>query len=518
MTSAILPMLGGVGLFLVGMHMMTAALRDLAGGRIRHVLARVATTPLRGAVAGAAVTALVQSSTAVTVTAIGFVGAGLLSFAQSIGIILGANIGTTITGWIVAVAGLKLDLGSVALATVFGGALLGAFRRGRLARAGNALAGFSLIFIGLDAMRAAAGGLDGMVTAEILPGDSWPGRLALVLIGSAVVAVIQSSSAGVAMALVFYAGGSISLTQATALVIGADIGTTLTGLLAALGGARAMLRTAAAHVVYNLLTGVGAFLLLPVYGALASRVFAPGDPAAVVAFHTGFNVLGVVLILPFVRSYARMIERLVPDRADVLPEPLDRRLVASPEAALDAATGALDQAGAALAGAVSARLCPGAAGAPLDQLLPRLPMVLDDIGGFLSQVAVPAVDQSALGRYTAHFHRLDHLRRLAARAAQADRVDRIVADASLRRPARLLALALARPDADPARLARVARLVHARGYRLRRAVLLREHAGHAAAQEVFAITDAVRWLERVATHAERIGFHRAEARGMNGTP
>lgn len=518
MTGAFLSLLGGVGLFMVGMHMMTAALRDLASGRVRRVLSRAATTPLRGAIAGALVTALVQSSTAVTVAVIGFVGAGLLTFAQSVGIVLGANIGTTITGWIVALVGLKLHLGTLALPLIFVAALIGAFGRGRLARAGQALAGFALIFVGLDAMQEATSGIGGLLHADLLPSDTWGGRAALVLLGAAIVAVIQSSSAGVALALVFYSAQAISLPQAAALVIGADIGTTVTGLLAALGGSRAMLRTAAAHVSYNLLSGALAFLLLGFYGALAPRLFAPGDPAAVVAFHTGFNLLGVVLLLPFVRPFARFIVRLVPDRTDILPEPLDRRLLSASGAALDAATGASDRIATALLSAIADALRPGIGGVSLDPLLPRLPVALDDLGDFLSRIAVPEGDGRALARYSALLHRLDHLRRLAARAGQRGRIALMATDATLRRPACLLALAFAYHGADAPRLDRVARSVHARTRRLRRATLLREHIGRVAPQDVFAITDAIRWSERVAVHAERIAHYGAEARRLDDTP
>lgn len=518
MTSAILPLLGGVGLFMVGMHMMTAALRELASGRMRRALARAATTPLRGAVAGALVTALVQSSTAVTVTVIGFVGAGLLTFAQSVGIILGANIGTTVTGWIVVLVGLKLKLGTLAMPLVFLAAVIGAFGRGRLAKVGQVLAGFSLIFIGLDAMQAATAGIGDMVHADMLPPDSWAGRAVLVLAGAAVVAAIQSSSAGVAMALVFYTAGTIGLPQATALVIGADIGTTVTGLLAALGGGRAMLRTAVAHVTYNLLTGLVAFFLLGAYGRLAGYLFAPNDPAAVVAFHTGFNVLGVALMLPFAGAFARLVERLVPDRTDILPEPMDRRILSDPDAALDAATGASDRIGAALFAAIGGALRPEVGVVPLDQLLPRLPVALDDLGGFLSRIAVPENDGQAQERYSALLHRLDHLRRLAARAGQGERIELMAADATLRRPACLLALALTRRGGDADALRRVVQAVHARSQRLRRAALLREHVGRVTPQGVFAITDAIRWLERVSSHAERIAHYGAEARRLDGRP
>lgn len=511
MQDGLFSLLGGIGLFLFGMHTMTAALRDLASGRVRHWLAGAATTPLRGAVTGALVTALIQSSTAVTVTLIGFVGAGLLTFSQSVGIIFGANIGTTITGWIVAVIGIKLKFAAMAPPLLFAAALLGAFGRGWVTRVGAAAAGFALIFLGLDAMQAATVGIEAMLNPETLPPDTWIGRGLLLLLGAGVVALIQSSSAGVAMTLVFYSAGAISLSQAAALVIGMDIGTTVTGLIAAMGGGRAMLRTAVAHVSYNVLTGGAAFLLLGWLVALAGLIFAPRDPAAVVAFHTAFNILGVALILPFSGPFARLIERMVPDRADILPEPLDRQLLGDPHAALDAACGATDRVARATFSAMSDALRPGRDGETLAALLPRLPASIDDLQGFLAAISVPDGHGQALARYTALLHQLDHLRRIGARAGQETRIARLASDPALRRPTCLIALALDRAARSPdaARLSRVHRAMLMRGARLRRMALLRERMTADRPADVFASTDAIRWLERVSSHAERIAHHGA---------
>lgn len=273
MTQSILQLLGGIGLFLLGMRMMTEAFSRMASRQTRAVLRGLTTSPARGALAGAVTTALVQSSSATMIMTLGFVGAGMLSFAQAVGVVLGANVGTTITGWMVVFLGFKLDLGTVALPALFAAGLLSALGRGRPARIGSLLAGLSLIFIGLGMMQTGAEGLHGLVLPETLPADTLWGRFVLLLLGVGITVVIQSSSAGVAMTLVLLGSGALTLPQAAAMVIGMDIGTTFKSLIATLGGSRDMRRTAIAHVTYNLVTGIAAWRS---FGPLGAPVQDPG--------------------------------------------------------------------------------------------------------------------------------------------------------------------------------------------------------------------------------------------------
>ena len=208
--------LGGLGLFLLGMVVLTDGLRALAGRALRLLLSRFTRSPLSGAMTGALTTAAVQSSSATTVAAVGFVGAGLLTFPQAFGIVLGANVGTTVTGWLVALIGFKLKLGTAALPIVLVGVLLRLFARGRAASAGFAIAGFGLIFVGISLMQEGVGGLAGIITPESFPDDTWVGRLILVLFGILFTLVTQSSSAGVAMALAAVNASAMTVQQAAA--------------------------------------------------------------------------------------------------------------------------------------------------------------------------------------------------------------------------------------------------------------------------------------------------------------
>jgi phosphate:Na+ symporter len=464
------------------------------------------TTPLTGALTGAATTMVVQSSSATVMTTIGFVGAGLLTFPQAVGVILGANVGTTVTGWMVAVLGLKLKLGTVALPLLFAASLLATLGRGSAARAGTAVAGFSLVFIGLDLMLAGSATVLPLVTA-LHGAEGGVGTLALfVLAGAAVTAVIQSSSAGVATALVMLAGGGIDLVQAAALVIGMDFGTTLKSLVATLGGSTAMRRTALAHVLYNVIAGVTAFLMLPLV-PLLGRLTGGDLPMALVAFHTAFNLTGVLILQPVAGPFARLITRLLPGAQGLMPEPLDRALLASPPAALDAARTTAMALARSLFGHLRGRIL----GLPGGGELPEgFAAALRDLDDFLLDIAIDPGAGGMRARYSALLHLVDHLNRLWHRAGQTDRLPALRADPALRRPARALAAALdraARADAGAPladRLGRLHGLIRGRTARLRRSVLLREHVGLVEPREVFAITDALRWLERVTHHAERI--------------
>lgn len=332
--------IGGLGLFLVGMTMLTEGLRTLAGGRLRDILRKSTDRPAKGALAGALTTAMVQSSSATTVAAVGFVAAGLMTFQQSLGIIFGANIGTTLTGWLVALLGFKLSLGTVLMPFVLVGVLMKMFAPGAWKGVGWALAGFGILFIGIEGLKDGMVAFRDVVTPERFPADTFYGRLQLVLLGMVITIVTQSSSAGVASALAAISVGAISLPQAAALVIGMDVGTTFTALIATLGGATAARRTGSAHVIYNILTGCMAFALLyPITWVLGPdwSVGRLVDPQiALVAFHTTFNFVGVIAVLGVTGVFARLVIWLIPEHEDDLTRFLGRRMLADSNAALDA--------------------------------------------------------------------------------------------------------------------------------------------------------------------------------------
>jgi len=514
MTQDYFIVLGGIGMFLLGMDVMTTALREAAGSKLRHLLSRFTTTPFRGVVTGAATTAMIQSSSATTVMTVGFVGAGLMSMPQAMGIIYGANIGTTATGWLVSLLGFKLQLEMVAMVALLPASLAALLGQGAVERAGRIAAGLCLLLIGLGMMQAGMGQVTQAVTPQSLPGAGLAGLLVLAGIGLGVTVLIQSSSAAVALALVMLESGAISLTQAAAIVVGMNIGTTFTALLASVGGSRAMRQTAVANLVFNIATSLLALpLLLAGSDALMRLSGIVGPLNALLLFHTGFNLAGTAIFLPLTGKFTGLIKRLVPDRPPDRLIDLDRGLLGDPDAALIAA-----QAG---AGTITRRIFSALADALRDQpdyrslsaLEPNTGKALDELAAFLAGIRLPADRPEDEEVYTGLLHQADHLRRLLWRASQKARIHTLLDDRFLRRPAQAFGSILGHAagnepgDLEPDRLQRLHGLVAHRTNRHRRALMLGEHAGIYSVGDVFANTDAMRWLNRALHHAERIGHY-----------
>ncbi|MEJ2088478.1 MAG: Na/Pi symporter, partial [Gammaproteobacteria bacterium] len=257
--------IGGLGLFLLAVTMITDGLRLAAGDTLREALARSTRTRFRGLVSGIALTGLIQSSSAVTVATIGFVNAGLLTLTQSFGVIYGANVGTTVTGWIVALVGFSFKLELFALPMIGIGMLSRILRPGsRVGAVGEAIAGFGLFFIGVDVQRDAFESFSPSVDVASFAPQGGVGIVLYVLLGFVMTLVTQSSSAAIAITLTAATGGLLEINAAAAMVIGANVGTTSTAAFAVVGATSNARRVAAAHVAFNLLTGAVALVLLPV--------------------------------------------------------------------------------------------------------------------------------------------------------------------------------------------------------------------------------------------------------------
>lgn len=512
----VLTIFGGIGLFLVGMTMLTDGLRRLAGIALRNVLSRYTKSPASGAVTGAVTTAVLQSSSATTVTVVGFVGAGLLTFPQALGVIFGANIGTTITGWLVALIGFKLKIGLLALPLVFVGALTRFLARGKARDAGWALAGFGLLFVGIDTMQQAMSVYEGMATPEDFPPDTIFGRLQLVLLGVVITMITQSSSAGVATALVALSAGAISLPQAAAMVIGMNVGTTFTAALATVGGSAAMRQTAFAHIVYNVVTGVIAFFLLPVYASLAGTLQGGeiGDgQITLVAFHTLFNFLGLFLALPFAAPFAGLVQWLVPDHHPPLTTRLDRSLLSEPQAAIDAASATARDISRALLELLDRVLDPKRPVTPDPESLRIIDDAVQTTRGYIELLRTSHDVRIQHRRHIDCMHALDHLGRMGNRLTQTERIRALRKDFRLRRLsgllrgyARLLAASESGEELEP-------RLAHLDDLFLRQNRLFRERLFNSAAHRTIEVEDAMlqldamRWLARMAHHQHRLTVH-----------
>jgi phosphate:Na+ symporter len=335
---------GGLGLFLLAVGMISEGLRAAAGGNLRKLLGRWTHNSLRGVLSGMLFTGLVQSSSAVTVATIGFVNAGLLGLHQAMGVVFGANVGTTMTGWLVAAVGFEFKLEVYALPLVGIGMLLRLTGPGRRRGAlGWALAGFGLFFIGIEVLAGAFAGISTSLQLDQVAGAGPLAVLGFLGIGFAMTLITQSSSAAIAMILTAATGGILSLAAAAAMVIGANIGTTSTAALAVIGATPNAKRVAAAHILFNVLTGVVALLLLPGllwFVRVAEDVLGLQDlPAVSLAlFHTVFNLLGVLLMLPLAGYLAGFLEQRFRSAEEIEGRPryLDQNVAASPSLAINA--------------------------------------------------------------------------------------------------------------------------------------------------------------------------------------
>ena len=336
--------IGGLGLFLLAIGMMTDGLKLAAGNALRTLLAKWSKTPFRGVVSGAAMTALVQSSSAVTVASLGFVNAGLLSMRHALGIVYGANIGTTMTGWLVAMVGFKLNIQAVALPMIGVGMILKLLKpNSRLASVGIAIAGFGLFFVGIDSLKTAFEGIVSTFDLSQFKAEGVEGFLMYLVIGFVMTVLTQSSSASIALTITAATSGIVGIYAAGAMVIGANIGTTSTAMFASIGATSSAKRVAAAQVVFNVATAVVAALILPLLFGLIHWVTAvaeiDADPGITLAiFHTLFNLLGVALIFPLNDKLASFLEQRFVSLEEEASKPkhLDKNIAQTPDLAVNA--------------------------------------------------------------------------------------------------------------------------------------------------------------------------------------
>ena len=337
--SILLGLLGGLALFLYGMQMMSAGLEAAAGNRMKGILERLTSNRFLGILVGAGITAVIQSSSATTVMVVGFVNSGMMTLKQAVWIIMGANIGTTITGQLIA-----LDVGAVAPLFAFVGVAMVVFlKKPQIHHYGNILAGLGVLFIGME-----------MMGSAMEPLREWPAFVNLVstfsnpvvgiLAGAAFTALIQSSSASVGILQALALSGVIGLDSAVYVLFGQNIGTCITALLSAIGASKNAKRTAMVHLLFNIIGTL--FFLVVLYAGNALFHFPFwGDVmnrGSIANLHLGFNVACTLLLLPFNRVLVKIVETLVPgDTGTIDINPLDERFLSSPAVALEHARAAV---------------------------------------------------------------------------------------------------------------------------------------------------------------------------------
>lgn len=329
--------LAGLGIFLFGIFMMEESIKLLAGRSFKTMIRRYTGTRVKGLMTGLISTAVLQSSSAVSLMVLAFVGAGLIALVNAIAVIMGTMVGTTLTAWIVAVFGFKFKIDAFALPLIgIGGlgliVLSGSIRYVNISKL---CAAFGFLFLGLDFMKTSVEDFAAAVDLSSLPDL---GLWVYVLAGIVLTAIMQSSSATIAIILTTLFSGIIDFTQGAAMVIGANVGTTVTILLGAIGGIPAKKQTAVSSLVFNIGTALVALPVMPLMFWIVHNIFGLADNAVlgIAAFHTLFNIMGVILFFPAISKLAVNLERIFPERRAVLARFICNTSPEVPEAALAA--------------------------------------------------------------------------------------------------------------------------------------------------------------------------------------
>ncbi|UCE70467.1 MAG: Na/Pi cotransporter family protein [Flavobacteriaceae bacterium] len=352
----ILQLIGALGVFLFGMKQMSDALTDLAGDRMRSILATMTSNRFRGVLTGFLITSVIQSSSATTLMVVSFANASLLSLAEAISVIMGANIGTTTTAWMITLLGFKVSMNAIALPLVGLGVILTFLKRKSWKQWGNFIIGFGLLFVGLEFLKEHLP--DIQQNPQILEflqeytRHGFASVLLFLLVGTLLTVLIQSSSATMALTLLMTAKGWIPFEAAAAMVLGENIGTTITANLAAIVGNFRAKQAALAHLFFNLLGVV--WMLLVFYPFLRGVSWVTGQlgsgspftdalavPVAISLFHSFFNLANTLIMVWFVRPMSRLVgwmvpERALPERPMEEPKFLNNEALAYPETAIAA--------------------------------------------------------------------------------------------------------------------------------------------------------------------------------------
>ncbi|HAR6252624.1 Na/Pi cotransporter family protein [Staphylococcus pseudintermedius] len=328
-TEVIFSFLGGLGIFLYGLKIMGDGLQASAGDRLRNILNKYTSNPVLGVLAGMIVTILIQSSTGTTVITIGLVTAGFMTLKQAIGVIMGANIGTTVTAFIIGI-----DLGEYAMPILALGAfLIFFFKRSKVNNIGRVLFGFGSLFFGLEFMGGAVKPLAELEGFRQLMLDMSSHTIYGILVGIGLTALVQSSSATIGILQEFYSQDLITLQGAIPVLLGDNIGTTITAILASLAGSLAAKRAAFVHVIFNVIGVIIFTLLLPIVIPLIATIQDAWHlkPVMTIAFaHGAFNVTNTLIQLPFVGVLAWIVTKIVPGKdvtEDYKPQHLNKDLV-----------------------------------------------------------------------------------------------------------------------------------------------------------------------------------------------
>ena len=331
-------LIAGVGIFLFGMSMLEHAIRILSGKAFRRLIRQYTDGPIRSIGSGTLVTAILQSSSAVSLMVLAFVGAGVMSMQNAIGVIMGSNLGTTLTVWIVAIVGFKMKIEAFALPFIgLGGIGIIFFDdTDKPYQVCRLLIGFGFLFLGLDYMKSSVENVGQNFDLSMIPDY---GLWVYLVAGTLLTAIMQASAASIAIVLTALHTGLITYDIGVAMVIGANVGTTITVILGSLGGIPAKKRVAFSHLIFNVITGIVAFVSINWLVRFITQLIdiQTNDVMGLALFHTIFNIIGVVLFFPFVGKLANLLYKIYPDRKPILTAYINN----TPTEVIEAAASAL---------------------------------------------------------------------------------------------------------------------------------------------------------------------------------
>lgn len=330
--------LAGLGIFMYGMFLLEEAIKQLSGRTFKTFIRKSTTGKVRSIGTGLLATSILQSSSAVTLMTLTFVGAGMMTMQNAIGVVLGTNLGTTATSWLVATIGFKINIEGLFLPLIGTGGmgLIFLSKSPRYNGISRLLVGLGFLFMGLEYMKVSVEGFTAGFDLSTIPHY---GTWFYVVIGIVLTSIMQSSSASIAIILTALHTGLMSFSEGAAMVIGANIGTTTTVMLGSLGAIPIKKQVATSHLIFNFFTGIVALLILPLLTKIVVLILSPEDETvlAVTLFHTLFNLLGVLLFIPFIGLLVKLLQRLYPEKTSVTLQFLPQVTTDLPEAAVVAA-------------------------------------------------------------------------------------------------------------------------------------------------------------------------------------
>lgn len=423
-----LQVIGGIGIFLLGMTMLTTGLKEIAGDALKRWLNKFTKGPFSAIFTGAIMTTLVQSSTATTLLTIGFVSAGLITFVQSIGVIIGANIGSTSTGLLISLVGFKISLQTLSLPIIGAGVFISYVASAEIKKFGNVLTGFGLLFLGIDLLQQGMANAQTWISFESIQSNSIVGVILLILLGIVMTVIMQASSAAMATTLAALFTGAIDFEQAAYLVIGQNIGTTATALFASIGASVSAKRTAITHLLFNVITASIIVIIFPYFLSFSNWITTLlsgsfNQTLGLAIFHVLFSLFGMVIFVPFIRQFSKLLIKMIPDRVNTLTRFLDESLVGEPSIAIEVSYKTLRDMMIEVTNAQHILLTNKKVSSEYEKKMVNVEEAIDGLRKFLNQIQTNSSRER--NKLVVILHSLDHVTRLTKVLRERQKIEAI---------------------------------------------------------------------------------------------